>query len=229
MHIPSKHVYEVLESKGVDSVHHANSLITACQFLRQKSLLSRGSVDRRGIKQTAQSSDVTDKRMSVWFDVFTDSVDIHRRAGRSNVYGPVMLELDAKIIANTYTGRVWLTKLNPTKWADKSDAQRWFQDKADLEENFTKGTFDQMIVFRHVGGELPFKSYLKRIVLDDPGMENDDGVDYFSMAVGALRLAMSDAGLDVPIDKRACAATCTCRAEYAANEERVKTMFDPKG
>lgn len=228
MDIPSKHVFQVLQEKGINALHHANSVVTACQFLRSKSLMSRGTVERLGVKQTPQSSDTIDKRYGIWFDVFADSVDIHGRAKRANAYGPVMFVVDSSIIEKTYTGRVWVTKLNPTKWADKAYKERWFQNKDDLEAGLVKGTFDQMIVFRHSGGELPFKSYLTKLVVDDPEQKNDDGVDLFSMAVGALRLAMSDTGLDIPIERRTCSAECTCKESYAAEPQHALAMFDAK-
>jgi hypothetical protein len=190
--------------------------------------MSRGTVERLGIKQTPQDSDTLDKKYSIWFDIFTDSVDIHDRANRHNAYGPVLFEIDAKIIDKTYTGRVWVTKLNPTKWAGKPDNQRWFQNKKDLEDNFVKGTFDQMILFRHCGGELPLKNYLKRILLDEPGLANTESVNFYDMAVGALRLAMSDGGLDIPIVKRDCSRRCSCKSYYSSHTEFVYGMFDPK-
>jgi hypothetical protein len=227
MDLPSKHVLEILSNSRVGELHHANSVATACQFLRSKSLMSRGMVERCGFSQTPQASDEIDRRYGIWFDVFLDSVDIHSRAGRSNVYGPVLFVLDSKLIERKYTGRIWVTKLNPTKWAKKSASQRWFQSKADLEEGFVRGNFDQMLVFRHCGGELPFGSYLKRIILDDPKCEVQNGVDCFSMAYGALKLAMADGGLDVPIERRVCPQGCLCFEEYVQAEEMVSMMFDP--
>lgn len=228
MHIPSSHVFETLSDKGVDQLHHANSVATACQFLRSRALLSRGTVERLGITQTEQDSDEIDRRYSIWFDVFMDSVDIHHRARRANVYGPVLFVFDIGLIDRTGTGRLWVTKLNPTKWAGTLGNERWFQDKKDLEDNFVLGQFDQMILARHSGGELPFKSYLKKIILDDPEHEDNGGIDTYSMSVGALRLAMQDAGLDIPIERRACRQNCTCRQYWKDNDDRILKMFNPK-
>ncbi len=228
MDIPSKHVFDALIEKEIDEIHHVNSVATACQFIRSKSLMSRGTVERLGVTQTPQKSDDADKRYGIWFDVFADSVDIHHRARRANAYGPVMFVLDARLIERSYTGRIWVTKLNPTKWSGKTDKQRWFQDKGDLSENLVKGRFDQMLVFRHCGGELPFRGFLKKIVLDDPNRQTAEGVDLYSMAVGTLRLAMADSGIDVPIEKRVCRAGCTCEEEYESDDERLFMLFDPK-
>lgn len=228
MDIPSAHVFEVLSEKGVTELHHANSVATACQFIRSKSLLSRGSVDRLGLTQTPQKTDDADRRYSIWFDVFLDSVDIHRRASRANAYGPVLFVFDINIINKNGTGRIWVTKCNPTKWSRKADEERWFQGKDDLSENFVKGRFDQMIVLRHCGGELPFGKHLKEIILDDPDAKTEDEVDLYSQAVGALRLAMQDAGISVPIKRRKCSEECACQAYWGENDERISTMFDPK-
>ena len=227
MGIPSSVVSEILEANEINSLHHANSVATACQFLRSKSLMSRGTVERRGGKQTPQKSDAGDKLSGLWFDVFVDTVDIHGRASTLNVYGPVLFVLNSDILKKSYTGSIWVTKLNPTKWKGKSRQDRWFQSKDDLELSFKKGRFDHMIVFRHTGGELPFRNCLQEIILDDPRLETADGVDFYSMAHGALRLAMSDGGLDVPIRKRKCAGKCSCVRSYQEGPTRFDSFFDP--
>lgn len=228
MDIPSKHVFEILDQKGVDELHHANSVSTACHFIRSRSLMSRGTVERCGLIQTPQASDNIDKKKGIWFDVFMDSVDIHDRGKRANIYGPVLFVVDKLIISKTHTGRLWVTKLNPMMWDKKSQEEKWFQDKEDLNVNFVKGCFDQTIVARHCGGELPFRQYLNKIILDDPHMETADGVDFYSMAVGALHLAMQDAGIDVPIKRRKCNDGCSCKKYWSQDNERLLQMFDPK-
>lgn len=230
MEMPSKRVYEILKDKGVSSLHHANSVITSCQFLRKGSLMSRGTVDRLGLFQTSQKSDRIDKNYGIWFDVFADSVDIHKRASRANAYGPVLFELDLAIIKNAYTGRVWVTKCNPTKWSRIiNHEKRWFTSAQDLEENFSYGTFDQMIVFRHCGGELPIGDHLKKIILDDPRFETEKyEIDYFSMAYGALKLATTEGGIKTPIEKRECVAGCSCLDDYNSGIVDPVTMFSPK-
>jgi len=226
MDLPSKAVWDVLEDRGIDKLYHANSVITGCQFLRHRALLSRGSVERLKLAQSEQYSDGIDRRHSLWFDVFVDSVDIHDRARRANRYGPALFVLGLDKIRTTYTGRVWVTKINPTNWADTSVEDRWFRSKAELQENFVRGDFGQMIVFRHCGGALPIERSLQEIILDDPRMDLE-GVDLHGAAVGALTLAMSDSGLNAPISRRQCSRRCTCRDEYRAHEHGTTMMFYP--
>src|SRR3989304_10061841 len=148
MEIASKRVFEILQEKGVDTICHANSVLTACQFLRSGSLMSRGTVYRKGLYQTPQKSDRIDRKYGIWFDVFTDSVDIHNRARQANCYGPVLFVIDSELIKKTYTGRVWVTKLNPTKWKGNEHRERWFEYDSGHSIDFARGNFDQMIVFR---------------------------------------------------------------------------------
>lgn len=229
MDLLSYHVHKALVEAGVRRIHHANTVLTACQFLKAKSLLSRGTVAGRGLKQTPQYTDRLDKQYSIWFDVFVDSVDIHARANAENLYGPVLFVLDVALLKEVYTGRVWVTKLNPTKWARTPSQKRWFQSREDLNENFVYGTFDHMIVFRHCGGELPFGQFLREIVLDDPNIVTDPGdVDLYGIAYGALRLAMTDAGIDVPIRRRKCARRCRCRVNYRQDPRTTHKCFVPE-
>jgi hypothetical protein len=124
MHLIRQTVYNALEDKGILNLYHANSVLTSCQFLKRGSLLSRGTAERLNYHQTSQASDKIDKTYSLWFDVFTDTVDIHDRATTSNVYGPVLFVIDPKILLKKSTGRVWVTKFNPTKFKGKRDDQR---------------------------------------------------------------------------------------------------------
>jgi hypothetical protein len=225
MDLPSRAVFDVLEANGVTEIFHANSVLTSCHYLRARALLSRGTVERRQHEQSPQASDEIDRRMSIWFDVFTDSVDIHSRASNRNNYGPVLFVLDAAIIRRVYTGRIWVTKSNPTTWRGKAGDERWFQSKDELQNGFVAGDFGHMIVFRHCGGELPFGDSLRRIVLDDPDIQRAQDIDLFSSAHGALSNAIAASGLNVAIDRRHCVAACRCRPWYQAHPRVAATLF----
>ncbi len=83
-------------------------------------------------------------------------------------------------------------------------------------------------MYQCIAGALPFKKYLKRIILDDPNIQTEDNVDFYSMAVGALHLAMQDWGLDVPIQRRQCRQGCNCKEYWTRDSDRLFQMFDPK-
>lgn len=226
MELKAEDVFNVLMENGVESLNHANSVITSCQFLRYGALISRGLIERKKLLQTPQMSDDIDKEYSIWNDVFVDSVDIHQRSGGANFYGPVLIKIDPLILVNEYTGNIWVTKCNPTNWRAKVYEERWFQSLEELKSNFIKGTFDQMIVFRHCGGELPIKKYVKEILLDDPNYRKD--YDAYSLAYGALRFALEEGEInDVEIKKRSCSPFCLCTEYYNKNPDRMEQMYAP--
>lgn len=226
MDLPPLKTIGILKAGGVTHLHHANSVITACQFLRRGALLSRGTAERYKLYQTPQDSDDDDQYLGLWYDVFSDSVDIHQRASRVNVYGPVLLVLDIEKIEASYIGRLWVTKTNPLYWR-KTSAERWFKSTDELRKEFSYGDFGQMLVFRHVGGELPIRNALVEIILDDPKLESG-GIDLWSMAYGALQLAMTEGRMNVPIKKRECGEGCRCEKQYLADWPRTKRMFFPQ-
>jgi hypothetical protein len=42
MDLPAKTVWDALSATGVEKLYHANSVVTSCQFIKQKALLARG-------------------------------------------------------------------------------------------------------------------------------------------------------------------------------------------
>lgn len=77
MRLDPQEVRRVLAARGVESLHHANTVRTAGTFLRAGGLMSRGAVEDLGLDQTPQGSDEADRRYEVWYDIFLDRVDIH--------------------------------------------------------------------------------------------------------------------------------------------------------
>jgi hypothetical protein len=229
MHLFRTQTHALLEEKGISNLYHANTVLTACQFLKAGALLSRGNLERRKYRQTPQSSDPIDKKYNIWFDVFTDFVDIHHRGGMLNIYGPVLFVIDTSILSKSSTGRVWITKKNPTKWSGLTDQKRWFQSIGEATDGMVYGDFDQMLVFRHCGGELPFEGFVTKIILDDPEFPLGGGIDVYSMAYGALLLAMEEGGQEVAIEKRRCRIGCSCKTSYRISKTKIMRMFSPTG
>lgn len=232
MDISKAKLTAVLAAKGVANLYHANSVLTAFHFIREGALLSRGTVDRMGLKTTSQQSDPIDRRHSIWFDVFVDTVDIHHRARKMNVYGPVLFVLDPAVIQMNETGAISVTArnpmgttANPNGWVGLTRDKRWLS-ASDLDVRLCPGNFEQMIVFRHTGGTLPFNECLKEVILDDPGIKAE-GVELFSAAYGTLSTALATAGLEVPIRRRPCRSACACRADFVRNRQRTRELFLP--
>ncbi|MES9971288.1 MAG: hypothetical protein ABW092_14745 [Candidatus Thiodiazotropha sp.] len=227
MEILPKRIYEILKGKGVTSILHANSVENSSLFLRNRCLMSREAIEKLNTLNTSTKAKHSGINYSIWNDIFTDSVDRHKQSNNIHDHGPALLKIDIEIIKNTYTGKVWVTKSNPVNWdANTHHERKWFVSANDLEDNFSYGSFDHMIVFRHCAGKLPIQGYLNKVVLDDPKLKTDKyQIDYFSMAFGALKLAMKEGGLEVPIEKRACNQGCGCLDIYKNGKTEPDKMF----
>ncbi len=228
MEILPKRIHEILKEKGVSTLYHANSVMASCSMLRNRCLMSPGSADKLGLYHSAQTSAQLGRNFGIWDDVFTAPADIHGLTGTPNRRGPVLFELDIDIIRQTSTGRAWMTKSDPAVWEiNTPHERRWFASANDLDHYFSRDNAEYMAVFRHCAGKLPLLSHLRRIILDDPNHCLSGNIDCFSMAYGALRLAMSDGGIQVPIERRACETDCGCRSGYREDSERTQRMFSP--
>ncbi|QDV16880.1 hypothetical protein Pan153_15140 [Gimesia panareensis] len=226
MFIPTNDVIEVLVNSEIDELFHANSVATSCQFLRRNSLISRGTMEQISLYQTPQKSDDKDQEHGVWFDIFFDSIDIHMQGSRPNKYGPVLFIFERKIIESGNC-QLGITKSNPLYWKNETEKEKWFHDKKDLEQNFKKEFFRQMIVVRFEKGEVILQPFLKKIILDDPVEEFQNGLGVFETARDALILAMKEADLDVPVERRQCKSSCKCKQDLKLDQKDLYTMYSP--
>lgn len=209
-------VRAVLRERRIFEIHHANTVTTSCTFLRVGGLASRGYVDDRGLPQTTQDSDGIDQHYGIWYDVFTDSVDIHERARRRNFYGPVLFVLNTSVLSELPPGSsVLVSKKNPTKWTDNEpEYDRFFPTSDNLRTDFVKGTFDQMIMIRTPNGILPFTGEVT-VILDDPQRRLSNGADAFTWASERLFEAAQAGGVNLHIHARECREGCRCVENYA--------------
>lgn len=228
MELSAPKLHKILTEHGVKEIYHANSVTTACAFLKTGALLSRGTVERRGYQQTTQPSDKDDHEFSLWFDVFADTRDMHECIKKPNIYGPVLFVLNVDILKSPQLGNVWVTLEDPTNFHGLPENKRWFQSLDDIAGRLTPGAFSQMLVFRHCGGELPYGEHLKRIVLDNPQRKTECDHDYYDVAYGALLLAQSQGpSTEVPIEERLCRSECDCIRTYHQDANHLKKMFWP--
>ena len=215
MELDSTSVYQVLIEKGIEALHHANTLQTSCLFLQHGKLLSRGAVEDRSLIQTPQRSDDLDKKYAIWHDIFLDGVDIHERGNTLNQYGPVLFRFGLDLLRDEQIRTILITRKNPTKWSghDKTE-DRYFTSVGEFAEKYSKGDFCSMFMLRHAGGSFRLSPYLKDIVLDAPTL-NVGELDLYSHSVGALRLSAWQGGLtELDIVKRKCSMPCNCTTEY---------------
>jgi hypothetical protein len=223
--LETKRVAEILKRKGVTALYHANTVQTACTFLRNGRLMARGVVEERGFVQTPQASDESDRKHGIWYDIFVDTFDIHETLLRINVYGPVLFVLDIESLLKIPPS-VWVTKSNPAHWGKGSD--RYFVSIDEFQDGYRKSDTRRQFMLRHIGGVLRLADHLNKIVLDDPGVTVNETRAY-DQALGALK-ASARVGLlaDVAVERRQCKSKCGCAAQYKSmGEKRFSHFFEP--
>jgi hypothetical protein len=223
-------VYQILRRINISYLHHANTVTTSCTFLEQGGLLSRGFVEDRGLTQTPQSSDRSDKEQNIWHSIFLDHVDIHQRTRRNrapNNYGPVLFRFSPEILLTLPQGsEVRVTKENPIYWGNKSEEERWFQTLEELAQNIRLGTFGQMIVINTPNGALPFPRREAHIILDDPRRELSSTVTHtYKYAEERLRTAAAKGRIGISIECRTCDPECVCLDKYARFSTKDMNRF----
>lgn len=201
-----------LRKHGVAYLFHANTVRTSCTFLTQCQLMSRGAVEAAGFPQTPQDSDALDKRFGIWFDIFLDSVDIHHRARRRNLYGPVLFAFDVETLAGPEIDKVWVSRRNPIHWRDgETDAERYYTSVQEFEAEFRYGDFFKHLMVRN----RPSISLnrLIRIGVDNPQLTPNA---LYDDAMTALKAAAVEGGCiraDQVVERR-CRQGCTCVQQY---------------
>lgn len=233
MKLNAQKAWEILSDKGVEYLYHANSVMTACTYLSESALLSRGYVESHGLHQTPQSSDSIDKKYRIWNDVFLDTIDIHHRASRRNYYGPVLFVLDLDVLLHDPISTIWITRKNPTNWVPgETRSERYVSSIKKLRETFDPSDFGSMIVLREINGRLPFAGCLRRLIVDDPGelMLAGEKRRVFKPAITALRNAAHDGGIKyLRIATRVCSRFCDCGEQYYTYPYDTISMFKPTG
>jgi len=190
--------------------------LTACTFLQEGYLLSRGEAQARQLPQSAQRSDLRDQELGIWNYVFLDLVDIHHRGRKRNAYGPVLFVIDPAIMNGDFP--VLITKKNPISWQNGESPDDWYYgDISEFSRNYRVGDFRSMVLVGNQGGALCLRGSLQRIILDDPPMVWPvEKIGFFDLAAGFLLNAASQGGLDPPptIQRRRCPVGCQCINEY---------------
>ncbi|GAV15888.1 hypothetical protein PBN151_5873 [Paenibacillus sp. NAIST15-1] len=215
MKLDPKQLYEYFESIGIKYLYHANTVPTACTFIRAGGILSRGAVEEQGLYQTPQSSDEVDQEFNVWNDIFLDCNDLHKRFGRENRYGPVLFKYSIELLLDHNLPEVWITKDNPIRWnSEQKVEERYFINIDELKDSYSDKSYIEMITLRFTKSPLSFK-YLKEIILDNPKVRIGELILYKD-AAKILKESLDSSDFDYTGLKRTtrnCIA-CYCHSNY---------------
>jgi hypothetical protein len=202
--------------QGINYLYHANTVTTACTFLSNGGLLSRGTVERLGLPQTPQMSDSLDKEYGVWNDIFLDSNDLHEKFKRQNHYGPVLFKFKIGVLDYVDLPPLWITKDNPTRWSfGQTEQDRYFQSFDELVRFYVYGAYREMITLRFTNNKLPFDPYLEEVIVDNPNVKIGEQLLLKEAAKAVLHARdTSEYSYDnVKFSLRKC-TNCYCQGNY---------------
>lgn len=168
-------LYEILSSKGIQNLYHANTIATSITFLNEKNLLSRKYVAENGLFQTNQYSDEVDKKFNIWDDIFLDAMDIHTEFKRPNKYGPFLFSFDTSLLKSDDVQNIRITKSNPVYWKlSQSESDWYYSDLNEFNDKYKKGNklkdVGSMIILRDINGKFPLRPHINRLILDNPNL-----------------------------------------------------------
>ena len=214
-------LYDLLTKKGIKNFHHANTVKTSLSFIKEGALLSRDYVERNGLIQTEQYTDDKDKRLGIWDAVFLDGLDLHRKFGSRNKYGPILFHIELDVLRHLRFSKIRVTKSNPDSWAqDKKD---FYESIEGVDKDYRTGTSINdgriMFLFDSPELEISLQKYCNRIVIDDPFVQVlKDGtiVEIGELVKKTIGDALKEKGLEkIEIEMRhADPKTCGCMSEY---------------
>lgn len=172
MKLNNTEVYNFLKEQGITYFYHANTVGTACTFLQQGGLLSRGAVEHLDLFQTRQSSDKIDMDFDVWNDIFLDTVDLHELFPRYNYYGPVLFKINLDIILQENLPDIYITKDNPIRWSPTTPIHEYYFNSVDeLRTEYEKGSYREMFTLKNTLKPLFFNNFLEEVILDNPKLD----------------------------------------------------------
>lgn len=205
-------VHQILSSFNINNLYHVNSLPTAVTFVSCDCILSRQFVEEKFLSQTPQKSDLKDKQLGIYNDLFFDPWDIHRRRRGRNFYGPVTFVFSKDALLSLKSP-IQITKMNPIYWQFYHSRQdRYFESVADLQKTFVYGDFGYSIVIPNKTSLL-LPENLKYILLDRPQIISKTGIHWDQYAAKKLSDEMRFPN-SYRLISRQCPPLCKCRNEY---------------
>lgn len=200
-------VLSVMKQKNITELYHANTVLTSLSFLTAGGLLSRGATIEHNLLQTSQTSDNLDQEYNIWYDIFLDSSDYHERTKRINFYGPVCFIFDRNVLTWPDLPNIKITTVNPVNWSSIPESERYLLDASD----YKKGDIGQHLTLVNAHRPLPFQPYLKKIVIDNPELADNN---LFNRAYQAISEKLNCMGLLDLLEVRNCSNDCQCKQKY---------------
>lgn len=173
-------VYRILKDKGVEFLHHANTVSTSKTFLEHKALLSREFIQSNKLFQTDQDSDKKDIDLGINNYLFLDAKDLADYFWTPNKYGPVLFKLGLDLLLSEEIQTIRISRFNPIYWKPNNGLNdRYYNSLEEFNANYLDGHNKQrdggiMFMITTTNGILSLEKYLEDIFIDNPDYRLDE-------------------------------------------------------
>lgn len=232
----AKEVYAVLKEKGINNLHHANTVLTSKTFIEEKALLSRNYIEKNELEQTPQKSDAIDKEFDIWDYIFLDAMNLSDYFSKPNEYGPVLFVLKLELLQDIETVRV--TKRNPCYWKQRDSIESMYYTSIDeIRADYKTGNKLRdggiMFIITSVAGKLDLSKYINEIQIDNPGLiltKNKEKINLCSIITNYLSEGIEDIALTKDQIKIRDLAWLKFNYNwmYRVNQDKYKLFFQRK-
>lgn len=230
-------IHNILSKKKVKYLYHANTLATSQTFIEQGAILSRGYVEKHGLYQTIQTSDMLDKKFDIWDDIFIDGIDIHAHHRKPNKYGPILFCLNTELLL-TLQHPLLITRFNPIYWPENSVTwkNRYLTGSAEFMDSYldwTNTSSRMAFTIKECDKDINLSSFLKEIIVDISSI-TISGKDMGLFLKNELEQILKANGLEqIPVNLRHCITEkCNCIEIYeqliSEDEGEFKKRIRPK-
>lgn len=202
-------IVEELKKLGIYELYHANAVITSLTFIENKGLMPKGLVNDNKLLCADQDTDYNDKKVNIYYDIFFDTTDVHNETKNVNDYGPVLFVFNVDMLAKLDNSEVKITRINPIYWNNNMSDEEKYLNCDEIAKQMKKGDFNNQVTIRNFNDILNF-DYLKEIIIDDPGIENEL---LLKNAMTELKARMELENISVPLQIRNC-KICECKEKY---------------
>lgn len=169
--VDKRKLYGFLYSNGYKDLHHSNTVAVSRVFVNQGGLLSKQGLKNRGLEYPLKYSNKVCRPFDTSNDIPINPLNLRKFYSKLNIHGPVCFVLSIDVLLDDNLPSVDISSNGliddiDTIYCSNMDKYKYLNIfSSNSNKEFSKLN---MIYFKNYNGIIPFKPYLKRIILESP-------------------------------------------------------------
>lgn len=169
MSIDKRKLYSFLYSNGYKYLYHSNTVAVSRLFISQGGLLSKQELKNRGLEYLLKYSNKLHRPFDTSNDIPVNPLNLRKFYSKFNIHGPVCFVLSIDVLLDDNLPSVYISSNGLIDDMDTlycSNMDKYLNVfSSNSNKEFSKLN---MIYFKNYNDIIPFKPYLKRIILETP-------------------------------------------------------------